>query len=232
MFNQVKLLSMRPAVAQQPPGVGAGLCWPEVTSQSKLRFPADQRINLDGAVHDVRPTVLAEHLSRDPEIGPLKGPTLRSPGDGSRPPAASLGLSRSLWTTPGPLHRQGGGLHPLLERTLCGRGGRPLRPPPPLTQRREPQATVLRDRDPERGQRLHDPYKSVRYQTAEEEADGIRPKDRIILEHRLDGTLCFRHGDRYLNHPWKRNPLKVGKALRGTPAALRPTPSSPRTPGL
>ena len=42
-------------------------------------------------------------------------------------------------------------------------------------------------------------YKNVRYQIAEEEADGIRPKDRIILEHRLDGTLRFRHGDRYLN---------------------------------
>jgi hypothetical protein len=119
-------------------------------------------------------------------------------------------------------------------------------------------------------------YKNVRYQIAEDEADGIRPKDRIILEHRLDGTLCFRHHDRYLNltaveqcerfgpkhqprpksitpprksrakpgpkqkpippkpkpdHPWKRNPIKVGKALRRTSAASQPTPSSPRTPG-
>jgi hypothetical protein len=118
-------------------------------------------------------------------------------------------------------------------------------------------------------------YKNVRYQIAKEEAEGIRPKDRIILEHRLDGALRFRHGDRYLNltpveqcerfgpkheprpkgitpprksrakpgpkqkpippkpkpdHPWKRNPIKVGKALRGTSAASQPTPSSPRTP--
>ena len=118
-------------------------------------------------------------------------------------------------------------------------------------------------------------YKNVRYQIAEEEADGIRPKERIILEHRLDGTLCFRHGDRYLDltaveqcerfgpkhqprpkgitpprksrakpgpkhipippkpkpdHPWRRNPLRVGKALRGTSAAPQPTPPSPRTP--
>ena len=118
-------------------------------------------------------------------------------------------------------------------------------------------------------------YKNVRYQISKEEADGIRPKDRIILEHRLDGALCFRHGDRYLNltvvekcerfgpkhqprpkaktpprksrakpgpkqkhippkprpdHPWKRYPLRVGKTQRGTSAALRPTPSSPRTP--
>lgn len=119
-------------------------------------------------------------------------------------------------------------------------------------------------------------YKNVRYQIAEEEANGIRPKDRIILEHRLDGTLRFRHGDRYLNltvvekcerfgpkheprpkgitpprksrakpgpkhkpippkpkpdHPWKRHPIKVGRALRSTSAASRPTLSSPRTPG-
>lgn len=119
-------------------------------------------------------------------------------------------------------------------------------------------------------------YKNVRYQITEEEGDGIRPKDRIILEHRLDGTLRFRHGDRYLNltaveqcerfgpkheprpkgitpprpsrakpgprlkpvppkptpdHPWKRHPLKVGRALRPTSAASRPTPSSPRNPG-
>lgn len=119
-------------------------------------------------------------------------------------------------------------------------------------------------------------YKNVRYQIAEEEANGIRPKDRIILEHRLDGTLRFRHGDRYLNltaveqcepfgpkhqprpkgitpprpsrakpgpkpkpvppkptpdHPWKRHPLKVGRALRSTSAASRPTLPSPRTPG-
>lgn len=119
-------------------------------------------------------------------------------------------------------------------------------------------------------------YKNVRYQIAEKEADGIRPKDRILLEHRLDGTLRFRHRNRYLNltpveqcerfgpkhqprpkgitpprksrakpgpkyipvppkpnpdHPWKRNPIKVGKALRPTSAASQPTPSSPRTPG-
>jgi hypothetical protein len=119
-------------------------------------------------------------------------------------------------------------------------------------------------------------YKNVRYQIAKDQADGIRPKDRIILEHRLDGMLCFRHEDRYLDlttvekcesygpkhqprpkgitpprksrakpgpkkkhippkpkpdHPWKRHPLKVGRALRPTSAASRPTPSSPRTPG-
>lgn len=119
-------------------------------------------------------------------------------------------------------------------------------------------------------------YKNIRYQISEEEADGIRPKDRIILEHRLDGALRFRHADRYLNltaveqcerfgpkheprpkgitpprksrakpgpkqkpippkpkpdHPWKRNPIKVGKALRRTSAASRPTPPSPRIPG-
>lgn len=116
-------------------------------------------------------------------------------------------------------------------------------------------------------------YKNARYQIPREEADGIRPKDRIILEHRLDGTLRFRHGDRYLNlaavercpsygpvhqprpkgpsparksrakppelrqkpvppkprpdHPWKRHPIRVGRALRQTSAASRPTPSSP-----
>ena len=119
-------------------------------------------------------------------------------------------------------------------------------------------------------------YKNVRYQICEEEADGIRPKDRITIEHRLDGSLRFRYGDRYLNltlveqcepfgpvhqprpkakdvprksrakaepgprplppkpkpdHPWKRNPIVVGKSLRGTSAASRPTSSSPRTSG-
>jgi len=119
-------------------------------------------------------------------------------------------------------------------------------------------------------------YKHVRYQIAQEEADGIRPKDRIILEHRLDGTLRFRHKDRYLNltaveqcerfgpkhearpkgitpprmsrakpgpkpkpvppkpkpdHPWKRNPIKVGRALHSSSAASRPTPSSTKHPG-
>jgi hypothetical protein len=118
-------------------------------------------------------------------------------------------------------------------------------------------------------------YKNIRYQIPEDEAEGIRPKDRIILEHRLDGALRFRHQDRYLNltvvepcerfgpkheprpkgvtpprksrakpgpkqkhippkpkpdHPWKRHPLKVGRALHPTSAASRPTPSSPRTP--
>jgi hypothetical protein len=116
-------------------------------------------------------------------------------------------------------------------------------------------------------------YKNVRYQIAQDQADGIRPKDRIILEHRLDGTLRFRHGDRYLDltaveqcerfgpkheprpkavtpprksrakpgpkkkpippkpkpdHPWKRHPIKVGRALHSTSAASRPTPSSPK----
>jgi hypothetical protein len=119
-------------------------------------------------------------------------------------------------------------------------------------------------------------YKNVRYQIAEEQADGIRPRDRVILEHRLDGALRFRHGDRYLtlaaveqcesfgpkheprpkgitpprksrakpgpkcvpippkpkpDHPWKRHPIKVGRALRPTSAAARPTLPSPRNPG-
>jgi len=86
-------------------------------------------------------------------------------------------------------------------------------------------------------------YKNVRYQIAEEEADGIRPRDRITLEHRLDGSLKFRHGDHYLNltvvdrcdsygpvhQPRPKKPSPPRKS-RAKPPELkqRPRPPKPR----
>ena len=376
--------------------------------------------------HDFRPTLLAEHLSRDPEIGPLKGPTLRTwlIAEGrwkvkkrgkrhrkARPRKAALGemiqldgsdhewlekrfpgrltllkaaddatnriqVARFVPLETGAAHRQllldylthhGRPLAFYTDKAACfGQITRPYTPDVPLEERdpkatesiirsalkalnvelilaNSPQAKGRIERDfgtsqdrlikemrvegistideanrfleevyiPFWNERfaveaadpsdLHRPlpeevnlkqlfsrtekrsvandftirYKNVRYQIAEEEVEGIRPKDRIILEHRLDGALRFRHGDRYLNlmavepcerfgpkheprpkgktpprksrakpgpkhipvppkpkpdHPWKRNPIRVGKALRTTSTASRPMPSSPRTP--
>lgn len=391
----------------------------------RIRIRALERA-AEPVFHDFRPTLLAEHLSRDPEIGPLKGPTLRTwlIAEGrwkvkkrgkrhrkARPRRAALGeliqldgsdhawfedrypgrltllkaiddatnriqLARFVPLETGAAHRQflldylaryGRPLAFYTDKAACfGQITRPYTPDVPLEEREakatesiirsalramnvelilanSPQAKGRVERDfgtsqdrlikemriegmasikegngfleevyiPFWNERfaveaadpsdLHRPlpkdvnlkqlfsrtekrsvandftirYKNVRYQITEEEADGIRPKDRIILEHRLDGTLRFRHGDRYLkltaveqcdrfgpkheprpkavtpprksrakpgpkyvpvppkpkpDHPWKRNPIKVGKALRGTSAASQPTPSSLRTP--
>ncbi len=64
-------------------------------------------------------------------------------------------------------------------------------------------------------------YKNVRYQIAEEEADGIRPKDRIILEHRLDATLRL--------PPW--GPLSESQRRGASVSALGPS-IEPRPKGL
>ncbi len=300
--------------------------------------------------HDFRPTLLAEHLSRDPEIGPLKGPTLRTwlIAEGrwevkkrgqrhrmARPRKASLGemiqldgsdhawledrypgrltllkaaddatnriqFARFVPLETGAAHRQllldylsryGRPLAFYTDKAACfGQTTRPYTPLVPLEEREakatesiirsalkaldvelilahSPQAKGRIERDfgtsqdrlvkemrvegistmeaangyleniyiPFWNERfavqasdpsdLHRPlpdevnlkrlfsrtetrsvandftirYKNVRYQISKEEADGIRPKDWIILEHRLDGALCFRYGVRYLN---------------------------------
>ena len=43
----------------------------------RIRLRATERAQ-EPVFHDFGPTLLAEHLSRDPKIGPLKGPTLRT----------------------------------------------------------------------------------------------------------------------------------------------------------
>jgi len=113
-------------------------------------------------------------------------------------------------------------------------------------------------------------WKNQRLQIVRNQAKGIRPRDKIVVEERLDGTTRFRFHNRYLelvplaqppkpgprpklpaapapkpklpprprpaplppgpDHPWRRFPLRVGKA-RFTPAASRPALSTPSAPG-
>jgi hypothetical protein len=75
------------------------------------------------------------------------------------------------------------------------------------------------------------------------DAEGLRPKQRVTIEDRLDGSVRYRCGGRYLtpilfvappprpaeprprtppprrplpaNHPWRQRPILVGRALNG-----------------
>jgi hypothetical protein len=104
-------------------------------------------------------------------------------------------------------------------------------------------------------------YRNVHYQIEAAEADSRMPTTKVTLEHRLDGTTWYRWGEAYLlptplakapeparpepkppvapsvrpvpaDHPWRKNPLRVGRA-RFTPivayaaAPLRPDTPSP-----
>lgn len=89
-------------------------------------------------------------------------------------------------------------------------------------------------------------YKNQHYQIEEAERDEARPKTRVVIERRLDGSLRFRWKEAYLNplaiaeppkpaplpkpapkprprragrpipadHPWRKHPIRVGRALR------------------
>jgi hypothetical protein len=74
-------------------------------------------------------------------------------------------------------------------------------------------------------------YKHVRYPIPEEEADGIRPKDRIIPEHRLDSSLYFRHGDRYLNLAVVEMCGRFGPKHQARPKGITPARKSRVKPG-
>jgi hypothetical protein len=115
-------------------------------------------------------------------------------------------------------------------------------------------------------------FANKKLQIREEEADGIRPKQKITVEQRLDGTTRFRWRERYLtleavgtfwprgpqynmpkraapksttaapkrkpstgkgrrpppkpgpDHPWKKYPIRVGRALHSPTFATTSTP--------
>jgi hypothetical protein len=347
----------------------------------RIRFRALERA-AEPVFHDFRPTLLAEHLSRDPEIGPLKGPTLRMwlIAEGrwkvkkrgkrhrkARPRKAALGemiqldgsdhawlekrypgrltllkaaddatnriqLARFVPLETGAAHRQllldylvryGRPLAFYTDKAACfGQITRPYTPEVPLEERdpkatesiirsalkalnvelilaNSPQAKGRIERDfgtsqdrlikemrvegiasieaanrfleevyiPFWNERfaveaadpsdLHRPlpddvnlkqlfsrtekrsvandftirYRNVRYQISEEEAEGIRPKDRIILEHRLDGSLCYRHRDRYLNLTAVEQCERFGPKHEPRPKAKTPPRKSRAKPG-
>lgn len=332
--------------------------------------------------HDFRPTLLAEHLSRDPEIGPLKGPTLRTwlIAEGrwevkkrgqrhrkARPRKMALGemiqldgsdhawledrypgrltllkaaddatnriqLARFVPSETGAAHRQllldylaryGRPLAFYTDKAACfGQITRPYTPEVPLEEREakatesiirsalkalgvelilanSPQAKGRIERDfgtsqdrlikemriegirtieeangfleevyiPFWNERfaveaadpsdLHRPlpdevnlkqlfsrtekrsvandftirYKNVRYQIPKDQADGIRPKDRIILEHRLDGMLCFRYEDRYLDLTTVEKCESYGPKHQPRPKGITPPRKSRAKPG-
>lgn len=116
-------------------------------------------------------------------------------------------------------------------------------------------------------------YRNQKLQIRQQEAEGIRPGQRIIVEQRLDGTTRFRWRERYLtpesvgefwprgprhslpktpvrsskpaarkpkapstdgrrkppkpapDHPWRKHPLRVGRALRSPPPPSTSTPA-------
>lgn len=99
-------------------------------------------------------------------------------------------------------------------------------------------------------------YKNQRFQIPKALAGTIKPKDKITVERRLDGTVCFHHrgmgftaelaaqcapprppkperrgGARPVpkNHPWKRSNM-VFAVSHDTPTAPQPALSSPTTP--
>ena len=61
-------------------------------------------------------------------------------------------------------------------------------------------------------------YKNRFYQIEEPDAEPEMPKSRVTLEHRLDGTLRFRWGERYL----RPTPL-LGPASKSQPSRPKPT---------
>jgi hypothetical protein len=87
-------------------------------------------------------------------------------------------------------------------------------------------------------------YRSRVLQIEAADADGLRPKQRVTIESRLDGSVRYRCGKRYVtpvlfvppppvpvtekrprtppaprplpaNHPWRKQPFLVGRALHG-----------------
>lgn len=87
-------------------------------------------------------------------------------------------------------------------------------------------------------------HKSQVWQIGATDAEGLRPKQRVTVERRLDGSVAYRCGLRYVTptlfvsppppaavakppvkprhsrpvaagHPWRKRPLLVGKALHG-----------------
>jgi hypothetical protein len=87
-------------------------------------------------------------------------------------------------------------------------------------------------------------YRNTVWQIEAADADGLRPKQRVTIESRLDGSVRYRCGRRYItpvlfvpsppvavaappprtppasrpipaDHPWRKRPFLVGKALRG-----------------
>lgn len=100
-------------------------------------------------------------------------------------------------------------------------------------------------------------YANIHYQIEAPEADPRMPKSKLILEHRLDGSVRYRWQQRYLtptalprapeparpepkprfippprpapaDHPWRKNPIRVGRG-RFTPveASAALRPDSP-----
>lgn len=84
-------------------------------------------------------------------------------------------------------------------------------------------------------------YRNQHWQVEAAEATGLRPKQRVTVERRLDGSVHYRCGGRYLtpvryeppspeppspalppprrrqpaDHPWRKSPILVGRALHG-----------------
>lgn len=84
-------------------------------------------------------------------------------------------------------------------------------------------------------------YRNVHWQVQAADAQDVRPKQRVTIERRLDGSTHYQCGGRYLvphpfvepappppkprtppprrrltpDHPWRKSPIVVGKALHG-----------------
>ena len=84
-------------------------------------------------------------------------------------------------------------------------------------------------------------YRNQKLQIRQQEAEAIRPGQKIIVEQRLDGTTCFRWRDRYLTleavgdfrprgprHPLPKTPVRIPKAAGAKPKA--PTSKARRKP--
>ncbi|MFQ5744544.1 MAG: ISNCY family transposase [Acidobacteriota bacterium] len=74
-------------------------------------------------------------------------------------------------------------------------------------------------------------YLNQLYQIEKSDARGLKPKDRITIEKRLDGSLRFRHRERYLSPthlgPWSqraRPEAAPGKRRKPQPPPPRPLP--------
>ena len=83
-------------------------------------------------------------------------------------------------------------------------------------------------------------YRNEHWQVDAMDAQHLRPKQKITVERRLDGSVHYRCGGRYLtpdrcvtpaeprkpppppprrrltaDHPWRKSPIVVGRALHG-----------------
>lgn len=67
-------------------------------------------------------------------------------------------------------------------------------------------------------------YKNRRLQIAKSQARGIRPGQKVTIERRLDGSVRYRWGQRYLD----LEIVAKASPARRKPAAERPTPTPPR----